>query len=368
MRVSATLSTYLARQFLVGMAIAFVALASLIFLVDLVELGRRASGAATAGVWLVAEMASLHLPYLAQRVVPYAVLIGTMLTLTRLTRTNELAVARAAGVATWQILLPGLGLAVALGVFMMAVFNPLASAMLSRYELLDARNLRGQESKLALSSSGLWLRQADDFGEAVIHAQRISQPGLVLHDVIIFRFQGTDRFVERIDAATARLEHGYWLLSEALITGPGRPSERRADYEFETQLTDSQIQESFGSPETLSFWRIPGFIALLERAGFSALKHRLHWHSVLSLPVLLAGMVLVGATFSSRLPRRGASGLMVGVGVLVGFALYVFSDVVTALGLSASIPVLLAAWAPAAVALLAGAAMLLHARMLEGAP
>jgi len=294
--------------------------------------------------------------------VPYAVLIGTMLTLSRLTRTNELAVARAAGVATWQLLLPGLALAAALGLFVMAAFNPLASAMLSRYEQLDARHLRGQVSKLALSSSGLWLRQADELGEAVIHAQRISQPGLVLHEVIIFRFDESDRFVERIDAEAASLEAGYWQLTDALITGPERPSDRRGGYRFATQLTDSQIQNSFAAPETLSFWRIPGFIALLERAGFSALKHRLHWHSVLSLPLLLAGMVLIGATFSLRPPRRGATGLMVGIGILVGFAMYVFADVVTALGLSASIPVLLAAWAPASVGLLAGIAMLLHAR------
>lgn len=362
MRLSATLSAYLARGSLVGMGIAFAALITLIFLVDLVELGRRAASTAEVSFWLVGEMAALHLPYLAQRVVPYAVLIGTMLTLGRLTRTNELAVARAAGVATWQILLPGLALAAALGLFVMAAFNPLASAMLSRYEQLDARYLRGQVSKLALSSSGLWLRQADELGEAVIHAQHISQPGLVLHEVIIFRFDDSGGFVERIDAETASLESGYWQLTDALITGPERPSDRQGDYRFATQLTDSQIQNSFAAPETLSFWRIPGFIALLERAGFSALKHRLYWHSVLSLPLLLAGMVLIGATFSLRPPRHGATGLMVGIGILVGFAMYVFSDVVTALGLSASVPVLLAAWAPASVGLLAGIAMLLHAR------
>jgi lipopolysaccharide export system permease protein len=47
-------------------------------------------------------------------------------------------------------------------------------------------------------------------------------------------------------------------------------------------------------------------------------------------------------------------------GVAAGFALYFFSDVVFALGLSATIPVSLAAWTPAGVSCLLGASLLLH--------
>jgi lipopolysaccharide export system permease protein len=307
-------------------------------------------------------MVPLHLPYLAQRVVPYSVLMGVMLALAKLTRTHELMVARAAGVSTWQILLPGLALALATGAVMVTALDPLASAMLARYQQLDAKYLRDSVSNLVVSSSGLWLRQADDFGEAVIHARHITQPELTLHEVIIFRYQGKDRFVERIDAATARLEDGYWQLGDALITSPDRLAERRRSHRFETELTISQIQDSFASPETLSFWQIPAFIALLERAGFSALKHRLHWHSVLAGPLLLVGMVLVGATFSLRMTRRGGTGLMIAVGLMVGFVLYVFSDVVMAMGLSASVPPLLAAWAPAAVTVLVGCGLLLYVK------
>ena len=360
MRLSLTLSTYIGRQLLVGIGITFFALIVLILLFDSVELMRRASGNANATMATVVQMALLHLPYLSQRVVPYAVLIGVMLTLARLTRTSELVVARAAGVSVWQFLLPGLALALALGVFVVTVFNPLASTMLSRFERLDAKYIRGQTSNLAVSSSGLWLRQADDFGESVIHALRITQPELTLHDVIVFRYEGRDTFIERIDAKTAKLESGYWRLGGALLTGPDRPSERRDEYRIETELTISQIHDSFASPETLSFWEIPGFVELLERAGFSGLKHRVHWHSVLAGPLLLCGMVLIGAAFSLRMTRQGGTGPLIAIGILAGFLVYVFSDVALALGLAANIPAVLAGWAPGAVSSLLGIAMLLH--------
>ena len=74
-------------------------------------------------------------------------------------------------------------LALVLGVFVMTVFNPLSAAMVSRYEQMDAKYLRGKSSLLALSPSGIWLRQNDGDLQSVIHAQRLSQEDLTLHEV-----------------------------------------------------------------------------------------------------------------------------------------------------------------------------------------
>ena len=98
----------------------------------------------------------------------------------------------------------------------------------------------------------------------------------------------------------------------------------------------------------------------MRAAGFSALNHRLHWHTLLSSPLLLLAMVLIAATFSLRLTRRGHTGLLVVSGVFVGLVLYVVSDVVLALGLAGSVPAVMAAWIPAGVSTLLGAATLFH--------
>ena len=121
-----------------------------------------------------------------------------------------------------------------------------------------------------------------------------------------------------------------------------------------------QIQDSFASPDTMSFWALPGFIKTLEDAGFSALRHRLHWHSLLSGPLLLFAMVLLAASFSLKLTRSGGTGLLMAGGVASGFVLYFLTDVSLALGISGGIPVVLAAWAPAVASTLLGFALLLH--------
>ena len=97
-------------------------------------------------------MASLHIPFMAQKALPFVVLVGGIVTFAKLTRSRELVIARAAGVSVWQFLLPALVIAALLGGLFMTVVNPLASATTARFEQLDATHLRGQSSLLALSA------------------------------------------------------------------------------------------------------------------------------------------------------------------------------------------------------------------------
>src|SRR3546814_13083775 len=96
-----------------------------------------------------------------------------MATFWRLTRSHELVVTRAAGVSVWQFLLPVLGSSLVIGMLAVSALNPLASPLLSRSDSLEASYMRNPESKLAVSESGLWLRQADDGGKSLIHTQRV---------------------------------------------------------------------------------------------------------------------------------------------------------------------------------------------------
>jgi lipopolysaccharide export system permease protein len=361
MRVARTLSGYIARQFLAWCGGVFGAMLVIIFLLDYIELLRRGASKPEATLARLLEMAALKLPHMAQEVMPFAVLFGTMMVFWRLTRSNELVVARAAGVSAWQFLTPAVISALMIGVVAVTVFNPIASAMQAGYEALEARILRGSGSQFAVFRSGLWLRETDEQGNLrVIHADRIVGASLALENVTLYFFRGFDQFVGRIDAAQARLEPGRWQVSKGWSWEQGGFSTPFEDITVPTGFTPEKIRESFASPETMSFWKLPGFIRLLEDSGFSAQRHRLYFNGLLARPFLLCAMVLIAATFSLRMQRRGGATMMVMAGVATGFLLYFLSDVVFAFGLSATIPVALAAWTPAGVCLLLGASLLLH--------
>ncbi|MFW0778020.1 MAG: LPS export ABC transporter permease LptG [Rickettsiales bacterium] len=361
MRLPWTLSSYIGKHFLQSIMLALFGLLAISMLVDLIELLRRASGKDGVTIGVILQMVLLKLPSMAERLMPYAVLIGSMLALTKLTRTHELVVTRSAGVSVWQFLYPAVMVVLGIGMLMTTVFNPLASALLLRYEHIEGKYLTGRPSLLAVSSSGLWLRQIEETGnEHIIHAMRISQNDMSFDNVNIYTFDKEKKFSERLDAKRAILNPGELVLSKVIRSVPGQPPVETSEEVLPTNLTLGYIQDSFASPETMSFWALPSFTTMLEDAGFSALKHRLYWQSMLASPFLLAGTVLVAAVFSLRLPRRGKVGILVVAGILTGFLMHFFTDLIFALGSAGTLPIWLAAWAPAVVMSMVGGALLLH--------
>ncbi len=361
MHLSWTFSRYFSRQFLYAVGIAFLICLAIIFLADFVELLRRTASKDNVGIGIVLSMTLLRLPSLGWEVMPFAVLIGGMASLLRLNRSQELVVARAAGVSVWQFLMPAVIVAFIIGVIAVTVYNPVASAMISQFGQLETKFIKGRASLLSVAQTGFWLRESDENGKSVVHALRgSSTDGIELQDVIIFRYSTDNVFAGRIDAASADLQPGYWQLREVWVAEPSGQPKFHDTYQLTTELQPDRVQESFNRPETISFWDLPEFIDLAEEAGFSARQHRIHFYSLLASPILFATMVLVAATFSMRISRLGGVGQLIVAAIFAGFMLFFLTRLSLAFGSSGIIPPILAAWAPALIAMLLGLSALFH--------
>lgn len=357
---SATLSRYIGRQFLSWFCLLLVILLGIILVLDVVELLRRAGSKPNIGFWLIMRMALLKLPEIGQQIFPFVVLFAGMFTFWRLTRSNELVVARAVGVSAWQFLMPVLLAALLIGIVKVTLINPAGAIFIGQYEQLQDRYLRQNHNALDVSRNGLWLRQQANTEQFFIHAESIDPRTLELSQVIVFHYDQDLNYQARIDAPRALLRDRRWELQGAVIHRARLNPELEEVYTIPTELDMTTIEESFAPPESISFWALPQFIRTLEATGFPAIRHRMHYQSLLSQPLLYFSMVLFAAAFSLRLPRRGGTLGMVTGGVLTGFVLFVLTDVIRTFGLSETIPLLMAAWTPAGVSLLLGTAVLLH--------
>lgn len=366
MPFAATLSLYVARVFMLAVLSMLAALTGLVALFDFIELLRRSATRPEATFGIVTEIAALRLPWVAMEILPFAVLLGSIIAFWRLTRSSELVVARAAGVSAWQFLAAPTFGAILLGAFATGGVTPVSAVMRARAEVLEDLYLKSGSGPLALNGGQLWLRQSDHGldpqGVAILHALEVGakEQELDARGVSIFRLNAADRPLQRIEATRARLTGGAWVLEEARTVTPGHLPDKPRTLNFPTDLTLSRVQESFAPPDTFSVWTLPGFIALLDRSGFSSIRHRLHFQSLLALPLLCGTMCLLGAGFSMRPQRRGGVAQMIGSGVAAGFTLFVVSKLAEEFGQSGALPPLLAAWAPAASGLMLSLALLLH--------
>ncbi|GGH21589.1 LPS export ABC transporter permease LptG [Alsobacter metallidurans] len=357
MMIGATLGRYLAGRFIRTITGVFVTVFVLIYTLDFVELVRRTGDVVDLSTALLAELALFRTPAVAEQILPFAVLFGSMAALLNLSRKLELVVMRAAGVSVWQFMAPALGVAVAIGVFAATVYNPVSAKLKERAIQVETSKLGRSK---ATAEKELWIRQRSLDGQAIIRADRSMDAGTRLSRVTVFEFAKDGSFESRVEAREALLRDGYWELVEARLTGVGVEPQSFASYNLSTNLTPDQVRNSFTSAETIPFWELPNLVKRTEAAGLDATRYRLQFQSLLARPLLFIAMALIAASVSLRFFRFGGVAKMVLGGVTAGFVLYVVTHLVEDLGAAGLLSTTVAAWSPAVVGSLLGTLALLY--------
>ena len=358
-RIPKTLSKYLIFTFtmnLIGMA---AILLGLIYLLDMVELLRRAAKLNNVPLSLVIEMGFLKLPEIGQTLFPFIILFSALFTFWQLSRRQELVVLRSAGISVWQFLAPFAVVAAVSGLLMAFIINPLGAVFYGKYRSLENNYLDSQHSMVALFDEGLWLRQETENGYAMLHADKVEMPNWKLQGVMTIFFDKKDIFTKRIDAETAQLNDGEWVFNNVVENTVNQHSIHDDTLSLPTRLTTREIEDSFATPETMGFWNLPSFIQTLDRTGFDSTRLRIHFQGLLSQPFLYMAMILLAAAVAMRPQRQGGTFLFIIGGIFIGFFMFFMSNFLQAMGSSHQIPVFLAAWSPALLGGLLGIATLL---------
>ncbi len=355
--IGATLGLYFARRFTSAVLVVFGTVFVLIYMLDFVELMRRAGDAVGAGVGTMAKLALYRTPATAEQVIPFGMLFGGMVAFIGLSRRLELVIARAAGISAWQFIAPALLVALVTGILVTTVYNPLATALKDKASVLEAHVFR--RSGVTLGKV-VWLRQRSVDGEAIIRATSFDPESDTLLGVSAYVMDERNQFLERIEAPEASLRRGYWrFLAARVISVDIEPSSHEV-YLLATNLTPDEVRSSLGPGEAVSFWSLPEIVSRLELAGLDATRYRLVYQTLLARPGLLVAMVLLAACFSLKFLRSGGLAGMVLGGVSAGFTLYVATQVAQDLGNAGVVSTGFAAWVAPAVASAFGVLTLLN--------
>ncbi|HQS84375.1 MAG: hypothetical protein B7Y25_05495 [Alphaproteobacteria bacterium 16-39-46] len=359
-KIPLIISLYIARIFSLWTGALFGIFYSLILFFEFIELIRRSSTKADVGLLLIFKMSLLKTPFIIQKIIPLIILFATVLTFKRLHKNFELIIMRTSGISIAQILIPILSTVFLFSCFDLIVFNPLSAGLKKHFERLELHHLKQKSSQLTLSDTGLWLKQQEENGYTIIRAERIDLKSKNLSGVSLFIFNNPDIFKEQLSAKTALIKSGHWELISVLVKPSHESPISLPKTLFKTDFTLEGIEDHFTPPETLSFWELPSFIKILERAGFSGTSHRFYWESLLVKPFFMLGMVLLAACFSFHWGRAQSWGWAIFKTTFAGFSIYILNDVMRALALSMTIPIGLALWIPAISVIMISISFLLH--------
>ena len=358
------LHLYFMRRFLSVVAIVFGVFFALYVLVE-TEAGLRRFRTAGADLGDALGLALLKVPGELVEILPVMVLLAALFFSLRLSQTSELVVARAAGRSLPAALAaPALG-ALLVGVLVVTAVSPVVAALTRQHALVTQRLVSG-DAELSISAEGLWLRQATETGQTVIHARRVGGDGTRLAEVSIFELSNSGGLEAHYRAARAELSDGEWQLSDgkswalgADQSEPEAAAQTFAQTSLPAALSREQVRDGLGTPAQVGFWDLPGFIARLQQAGFAPAEHLVHLHRLMALPVLLAAMTLIGAGFMAGHARAGGAGLKALLAVLAGFSVFFLANFAAVLGRNGEIPPPVAGWSLPLAAFLLGATLLL---------
>jgi lipopolysaccharide export system permease protein len=353
------IETYVLFRTLASVGGALAVITAIILLIDVVELSRDIGAQSEVSIVEVAGLTLLRSPILILQLLPFVFLFGVLAAFTGLNRRSELIAMRAAGVSAWRFILPAAVAAFLIGALTVTALNPLATVMNARAERIHAELVQGEAQR---EPEEVWLSQGGDRFQTLLHARNRNELGTRLSDVTVRIYARDDTggliFVRRIDAERAELTAGAWRLTDAAIGNPGQPAIRTPVISVPTTVDARSALERFASPRTVAFWDLPERARVADEAGLSSLRYRLQWHQLLASPLLYAAMSILAAGFSLRLLRLGGLAGLAGAAVALGFVLFFFNELLSAMGSAELLPPYAAAWASPVLAMLAGLTLL----------
>ena len=354
---SRTLAFYMAKMLTVRTMAVLAMLVLVLQALDLLgESGRilAMEGNGQSELW---TYVSLRAPQLVQRFLPFAVLLGTIITAATLSQNSEVISMKSGGLSAHQILAPlvitSLLVAIVSFIFNETVVAP-STARLSAWERVDfgpipaASNVR----------TDVWVKD----GNNLVNAKTVTGHGksVVLGDITIY---------DRTNNSLRNLMHGKearFTGSSWLVTDVTQFNVQTGTKEFHDTITvgDSLRPDQFTlanvNADGLSFTQLLSAISELKEAGrpTMALQTSL-WHKI-SGPLSSILMPLLGAVAAFGLARSGHLFVRAVIGMALGFAYFVADNFSLAMGTIGAYPPILAAWAPFVLFFLIGETVLIR--------
>jgi lipopolysaccharide export system permease protein len=300
---------------------------------------------------------SLRVPQLISRFLPFAVLLGTLITLATLNQNSEVISMKAAGISAHQIIAPlvvaSLGIAAISFVFNERIVTR-ATETLSSWEKVDY----GPVPRDSGIRPNVWVRWGDDL--VMAREVRGQGPSTELRGVSIYD-RRWETLKSIITAGRATRHNGVWRLerTETFDVDTGATS-RSPSLDYGAGLDPSQFTLASVSADEQDFVSLRNSVRQLKLAGRptaeleSGLWHKLSGPLSAVLMPLLAGVAAFGLARSGQLFWRAI------IGMSLGFAYFVADNFALAMGNLGAYPPLLAAWAPFALFLLIGETVLIR--------
>lgn len=325
----------------------------LIALVESLDTWRFNYVAEQRGMGMAILMVAMSAVRWTIKTLPVTVLMGAILGLVELKLRHELTVIKSSGMSIWRVLRAPIVVLIAASLVIV-----LGAETLSTQINRDlAPTPPGQSAQLTPAGE-IWLEQRGEGTHYVLMARSMSQGGSVLGDVILFDLESTE--IPRLEAPDAVLEDGNWVFATATARAANGPARYLANLRVPTSSTPAELSLKLASTEDMTFFELARLLqqGVSDPTIYAATAMRLI--KLLATPLVLTGSLLIAFAFTAGYNRRTQFGPAVLYGIVLGFVVFVVTEMADRAGSTGVLHPVFAAVGPAVVAIVIGVAVLLQ--------
>ena len=294
-------------------------LATVFLLLDLIERFNDV-GTGSFSAFNAIQVTILNAPYLIFDLLPSTFLIGSVIAISSLIKSNELLVARTSGFTKYSMLLPLIFLSLTVSIFCLFVYQFLIPTMQTEAHKISAKTILGT----AIDSEQIWIKRKNEI-LSINNISNHSQPQLI--EIFTLNEKGKINNIIRAEKAFIS-EQNQWLLFNVETISVNSKGLKKAINEsliWQGFINQNEYARLIIPPQALSLSALINYLSNTELVSAGQNLFRSELWKKLSLPMTLMGMALIalpiaGSTASSR--QQSKSNLLAGICAMLFFILH----------------------------------------------
>ena len=304
--------------------------------------------------WALSQIAyynSMDIPAIIVQMTPPATLLATVLTLSGLSRTNELVACFSIGVGLFQVMTIILTLVFMVSCVSVMMQDQILPALFKKRTVYYWRDLKGrQDFFLDVKQDKIWYRSKN----LIYNLQRFDSKSKTIKGLDIYTFDPAFRLIEVVAAKTAQFTPTGWILQNGVTTTFAKEdhfpiTENFEDRKLKIAETPKDFQEIEKEVDGLRFKELWHYIGRMKETGTDTKAYEVKFHSRLSMSFIPIVMAILAIPFSTRGRREGGTARDFGICLGVTFFYWLFYSIGLSLGTNGTLSPWLAAWLPSVI-------------------
>ncbi len=274
------------------------------------------------GAWLTLKYFFLQVPGFAFQIVPIAVLMAVLFSLTQLSKNSELIAMRAGGVSIFMVAIPlffaGLVICI-LSIFLNEAIVPKTVKMVHHTKIVEIQ--KQQEQAPGLQKQNISMTGSSN---EVYHIGAFDGSTNTMSDILILDFDNDTHLKSRIDAKNGKYENGQWIFYDGYLRVFDDTDQEISAQPFDRMAvpiseTPPDFLKEEKAPEELNLIDLYAYVQQLEKNGLDCHKELVELNHKLAIPFGCIILAILGVSWGWSMGKYSGVIFSFGICLLVAF-------------------------------------------------